>query len=968
MKFSLATITAFALALTKTANAAVVYVQNTVIQTETDAPVDVYATVEASAVVQTVNEDVWDTQIIYQAKTVNVTSQRTTVITSISTVEPEKVSPGNIKTDSTNPPITIGTSSLSTPKAVYPVEPSSSSASVDATTTSSSTVATTISQQTSSAVPGSTSLQFSATTAETSTGFSEPSSITSASEESTSESTLESTSSTSESTFASTSTLESTSTPEITSTTPTSTSESTSTSENTPTSTSAAISSAVAGGYSPNQDIFEPIDTNAPPSVFPSQGLSSVPLPSGVDGSGTIQTNKFFSNMIIGDQSQPVYCLPYKLAYTNDADFQGIAISYTDASQRVFGPIEANTNAAKYYLSPVGLNSFIVGAQELTSSGMGLKVSNMDTFSADATVVEGSGSINFPMLQGMGFVTAEYSGMTPVIRSPLGIKTLSKATNQISDTVREYTVILGNDASWSIYVTLPSSSSSFDFSVDGSTNSIIGSNNDNVVIQIAYIPGNSEAASIYRQAAGMYAVSGSLYGSVVSDNTASHGIKYATKGSSQSGCPLIFALPHHALGFVDEMASKKVGLTLDSTAKGEMTGYLTSSFDFSDTLPREIMFLPWSSASAFGKGLSYSVDALKAIAESANSEIQQDMEAQIMTDSTYFSGKGLDKFAYILLVLHDVLQDQNATAHVLGRVQGIFDKFLKNEQMYPLIYDTTYKGITSSASLKTGDNGADFGSPAYSDHHFHYGYFVHAAAVVGYVDEALGGTWAKDNAGWVNSLIRDVANPSKSDGYFPVSRYFDWYSGHSWAKGLFASADGKDEESTSEDYNFAYGMKLWGRVIGDGSMESRGDLMLAVMKRSLCEYFLMSNNNQVQPGEFIGNKIPGITFENKLHHSTYFGDNLEYIQGIHMIPVTPISSYFRGEGFVQEEWNQVLSGIIPSLNSGWLGILRSNQALFDPKTAYNFFSSSSFQSGYLDGGASLTWYLAFSAGVGGSQV
>ena len=83
----------------------------------------------------------------------------------------------------------------------------------------------------------------------------------------------------------------------------------------------------------------------------------------------------------------------------------------------------------------------------------------------------------------------------------------------------------------------------------------------------------------------------------------------------------------------------------------------------------------------------------------------------------------------------------------------------------------------------------------------------------------------------MNDLVRDVHNPSDQDKYFPVSRAFDWFHGHSWAKGLFESADGKDEESSSEDINFAFSMKLWGMVIGDVALEARGTLLMAILKR-----------------------------------------------------------------------------------------------------------------------------------------
>ena len=72
---------------------------------------------------------------------------------------------------------------------------------------------------------------------------------------------------------------------------------------------------------------------------------------------------------------------------------------------------------------------------------------------------------------------------------------------------------------------------------------------------------------------------------------------------------------------------------------------------------------------------------------------------------------------------------------------------------------------------------------------------------------------------------------------------------------------------------------MWGKTIGDASMEARGNLMLSILSRSLQSYFLMESKNVNQPSNFIGNKAPGITFENKIDHTTYFGNSLEYIEG-----------------------------------------------------------------------------------------
>jgi endo-1,3(4)-beta-glucanase len=72
---------------------------------------------------------------------------------------------------------------------------------------------------------------------------------------------------------------------------------------------------------------------------------------------------------------------------------------------------------------------------------------------------------------------------------------------------------------------------------------------------------------------------------------------------------------------------------------------------------------------------------------------------------------------------------------------------------------------------------------------------------------------------------------------------------------------------------------MWGKATGDANQEARGDLMLAIQSRSFSNYFLMESTNTVQPPRFIGNKASGILFEGKVDHTTYFGTNIEYIEG-----------------------------------------------------------------------------------------
>lgn len=143
----------------------------------------------------------------------------------------------------------------------------------------------------------------------------------------------------------------------------------------------------------------------------------------------------------------------------------------------------------------------------------------------------------------------------------------------------------------------------------------------------------------------------------------------------------------------------------------------------------------------------------------------------------------------------------------------------------------------------------------------------------------------------------------------------------------------------------------------------RGNLMLSIIARSLSNYYLYTNGNNVQPSNFIGNRVAGILFENKCDHTTYFGTNIEYIQGIHMLPLLPSTKLTRPSIFVQQEWATYFDkGRADKIMGGWKGILYGNLATVDPKTAWRFFTMKDFDPSWLDGGASLTWYQAYCAG------
>ena len=129
-----------------------------------------------------------------------------------------------------------------------------------------------------------------------------------------------------------------------------------------------------------------------------------------------------------------------------------------------------------------------------------------------------------------------------------------------------------------------------------------------------------------------------------------------------------------------------------------------------------------------------------------------------------------------------------------------------------------------------------------NDHHFHYGYFLRAAALIGRYDP----NWLAAYKDSFDLLRQDVANFDRANQKFPFLRNFDVYSGHSWAAGD-AGDGGENQESTSEAVNFEAGVIELAQLENDQDMLAVGELLYEQEIRGAQNYWFNVDADLTKP-------------------------------------------------------------------------------------------------------------------------
>ena len=188
-----------------------------------------------------------------------------------------------------------------------------------------------------------------------------------------------------------------------------------------------------------------------------------------------------------------------------------------------------------------------------------------------------------------------------------------------------------------------------------------------------------------------------------------------------------------------------------------------------------------------------------------------------------------------------------------------------------------------------------------NDHHFHWGYFIHAAAFV----EQFEPGWADDWGAMVNLLIRDAASSDRNDPLFPFLRNFSPFAGHSWANGFATFPQGNDQESTSESMQFATSLIHWGSVTANDAIRDLGIYIYTTEQSAVEDYwFDMYDRVFDNYGEMVVSRLWG----NDYDFQTFWGGGVAASYGIELYPIHGGSLYLgHNQFYAAELWTEMAS-------------------------------------------------------------
>jgi len=302
------------------------------------------------------------------------------------------------------------------------------------------------------------------------------------------------------------------------------------------------------------------------------------------------------------------------------------------------------------------------------------------------------------------------------------------------------------------------------------------------------------------------------------------------------------------------------------------------------------------------------------------------------TDS-YNEGQVMNRLIQTARVAHE-MGNTVARDKIVATIKSRLEDWLSyqtGEVAFLYYYNSTWSAMLGYPSGHGQDNNIN-------DHHFHWGYFIHAAAFM----EQFEPGWASQWGPMVNLLVRDAASDNRNDSLFPFLRNFSPYAGHCWANGFATFPQGNDQESTSESMQFNSSLIHWGSITGNTAIRDLGIYLYTTEQTAVEEYWFDIHNRNFGPNQQYGlvSRVWGNSYDN----GTFWTSDIAASYGIELYPIHGGSMYLgHNPVYLENLWNEISAntGILsnqanPNL---WHDTYWKYLAFIDPQAAINLYDS-----------------------------
>lgn len=256
---------------------------------------------------------------------------------------------------------------------------------------------------------------------------------------------------------------------------------------------------------------------------------------------------------------------------------------------------------------------------------------------------------------------------------------------------------------------------------------------------------------------------------------------------------------------------------------------------------------------------------------------------------TYWGGKDLLQLGEYMLIARQIGETDAAATLQSTLETALTDwyTYTEGETEHFFARYPTWKALVGF--------GDSYGSAQFNDHHFHYGYFTSASAMLAMVDP----DWASEYGGMATLVAKEYANDDREDADYPYLRTFGIWDGRSSAGG-FSSPGGNNQESSSEAIQSEAGLFLLGTALGDAEMQATGAMQYVTERATVRAYYQNVRGNPASshfdgngafPASYDHDQV-GIMFDSGQAYATYFSGDPAWIYGIQWMPTAPWFNFF----------------------------------------------------------------------------